>query len=71
MTPVAHLCWSSAWAGIAAAAVERAQRFIRKAARGADGQMPPGAAHFTAAKMSLAKLRAMIAANLDLCRARA
>jgi len=66
MTPVAHLCWSSAWAGIAAAAVERAQRFIRKAARGAGGQMPPGAAHFTAARMSLAKLRAMIAANLDL-----
>jgi acyl-CoA dehydrogenase len=66
MTPVAHLCWSSAWAGIAAAAVERAQRFIRKAARGAGGQMPPGAAHFTAAKMSLAKLRAMIAVNLDL-----
>ena len=65
MTPVAHLCWASAWAGIAAAAVERAQAFIRKAARGAGGQMPPGAAHFTAAKMSLAKLRAMITANLD------
>ncbi|HTB01162.1 MAG TPA: acyl-CoA dehydrogenase family protein [Bradyrhizobium sp.] len=65
MTPVAHLSWSSAWAGIAAASVERAQAFIRKAARGAGGQMPPGAAHFTAAKRSLAKLRAMIAANLD------
>jgi acyl-CoA dehydrogenase len=65
MTPVAHLCWSSAWAGIAAASVERAQLFIRKAARGAGGQMPPGAAHFTAAKMSLAKLRAIITANLD------
>jgi acyl-CoA dehydrogenase len=65
MTPVAHLCWASAWAGIAAAAVERAQAFIRKAARGAGGQMPPGAAHFTAAKMTLAKLRAMITANLD------
>jgi acyl-CoA dehydrogenase len=65
MTPVAHLCWSSVWAGVAAAAVERAQRFIRKAARGAGGQMPPGAAHFTAAKMSLAKLRAMITTNLD------
>ncbi|MEI9922999.1 MAG: acyl-CoA dehydrogenase family protein [Bradyrhizobium sp.] len=65
MTPVAHLCWASAWAGIAAAAVERAQLFIRKAARGAGGQMPPGAAHFTAAKMSLAKLRAMVTANLD------
>jgi acyl-CoA dehydrogenase len=65
MTPIAHLCWSSVWAGIAASAVERAQLFIRKAARGAGGQMPPGAAHFTAAKMSLAKLRAMITANLD------
>jgi acyl-CoA dehydrogenase len=65
MTPVAHLCWSSAWAGIAAAAVERAQAFIRKAARGAGGQLPPGAAHFNAARMTLAKLRAVITANLD------
>jgi acyl-CoA dehydrogenase len=65
MTPVAHLCWSSAWAGIAAAAVERAQSFIRKAARGAGGQLPPGAAHFNAARMTLAKLRAIITANLD------
>lgn len=65
MTPVAHLCWSSVWAGIAAASVERAQRFIRKAARGAGGQMPPGAAHFTAARMALTKMRAMIASNLD------
>ena len=65
MTPVAHLCWSSVWAGIAAAAVERAQLFIRKAARGSGGQMPPGAAHFTAAKMTLTKLRAMITSSLD------
>src|SRR3954468_8160095 len=65
MTPVAHLCWSSVWAGIAAAAVDRAQLFIRKAARGAGGQMPPGAAHFTAAKMSLTKLRAMITSTMD------
>jgi acyl-CoA dehydrogenase len=65
MTPVAHLCWSSVWAGIAAAAVERAQGFIRKAARGAGGQMPPAAAHYTSAKMSLTKLRAVITASLD------
>jgi len=65
MTPFAHLCWSSAWAGIAAAAVERAQRFIRKAARAAGGQMPPAATHFTAAKRSLSRLRAMITTNLD------
>jgi acyl-CoA dehydrogenase len=64
-TPFAHLCWSSAWAGIAVAAVERAQRFIRMAARGASGQMPPAAAHFTAARRSLAKLRAMITTNID------
>jgi acyl-CoA dehydrogenase len=65
MTPVAHLCWSSVWAGIAAAAVDRAQLFIRKAARGAGGQMPPGAAHFTSAKMSLTKLRAIITSTMD------
>jgi acyl-CoA dehydrogenase len=65
MTPVAHLCWSSVWAGIAAAAVDRAQMFIRKAARGSAGQMPPGAAHFTAAKMALTKLRAIIATTMD------
>src|ERR1700674_4184585 len=65
MTPVAHLCWSSVWAGIAAAAVDRAQLFVRKAARGSGGQMPPAAAPFTAARMSLTKLRAVITANLD------
>jgi acyl-CoA dehydrogenase len=65
MTPVAHLSWSSAWAGIAAASVERAQAFIRKAARGSGGQMPPAAAHFTSAKLSLTKLRALITASLD------
>jgi acyl-CoA dehydrogenase len=65
MTPIAHLCWSSVWAGIAAAAVERAQMFIRKAARGSGGQMPPAAAHFTAAKMNLTKLRAIVTAALD------
>jgi acyl-CoA dehydrogenase len=65
MTPVAHLCWSSVWAGIAAAAVDRAQLFIRKAARGAGGQMPPGASHFTSAKMSLTKLRAVITSTMD------
>jgi acyl-CoA dehydrogenase len=32
--------------------------------------MPPGAAHFTAAKMTLTRLRAMIAAHLDLYTAR-
>lgn len=65
MTPVAHLCWSSVWAGIAAAAVEKAQVFTRKAARGSGGQLPPGAAHLTRAKASLNQLRGLIAATAD------
>ncbi|WP_439392885.1 acyl-CoA dehydrogenase family protein [Bradyrhizobium sp. PMVTL-01] len=70
MTPVAHLCWSSVWAGIAAAAVDRAQLFVRKAARGAGGNTPPAAAHFTSARMTLTKLRAVIAASLQFYEAR-
>src|SRR5262252_3624339 len=42
MMPVAHLTWSSVWAGVAAGAVERAKRFVRGAARNSNGQMPPG-----------------------------
>ncbi len=61
MTPTAHLLWSGVWAGIAAAAVERAQMFTRRAARGAGGQLPPGAAHVTRAAATLQQLRGGIA----------
>ncbi len=64
MTPVAHLCWSSVWSGIAASAVERAQTFTRKAARGAGGQLPPGAAHYTKATSSLRTLCGLVNAAL-------
>ena len=46
MTPMAHILWSAAWSGIAAAAVDRAQLFLRKAARQSKGQMPPGCRAF-------------------------
>jgi acyl-CoA dehydrogenase len=62
--PVAHLTWSAVWAGTAATAVERARSFIRSAARGANGQVPPGAAHLTRASLSLRTLRAVIASAL-------
>ena len=65
MMPVAHLAWSGAWAGIAAAAVERARAFIRKAAHGAGDTMPPGAQHLTRASASLRTLRSLIAAALQ------
>ncbi len=60
MTPVAHVLWGAVWAGIAAAAVERAQGFVRTAARRAKGQLPPGAAHYTRAQSALRSLRMMV-----------
>ena len=63
MVPTAHLFWSSVWAGIAAGAVERSRKFMRKAAR-AGGDLPPGLPHFTRALASLRSLRALIAAAL-------
>jgi acyl-CoA dehydrogenase len=65
MMPVAHLTWSAVWSGLAAAAVERARRFVRNAARHAGGQLPPGAAHLTRATTSLRTLRAIVASALQ------
>jgi acyl-CoA dehydrogenase len=65
MTPVAHLAWSGAWAGIAASAVDRARAFVRKATHGAGGTMPPGADHLTRACASLRTLRSLIGAALQ------
>jgi len=65
MMPFAHLAWSSAWTGIAAAAVERARAFVRKAAQRSGGSLPPGATHLTRAIASLRTLRCLIAASLQ------
>ena len=65
MVPVAHLTWASVWTGIAAGALERAQFFIRRAARQAKGQLPPGAAHFTRANALLRTLRSLVASSLQ------
>jgi acyl-CoA dehydrogenase len=62
--PAAHLTWSSAWAGIAAAAADRARAFVRKAVQCGDGALPPGAAHLTRADASLQRLRALIGGAL-------
>ncbi len=61
MTPAAHVFWSAAWAGIAAAATAKAQKFVRHVSRQSGGNLPPGAANLTSAIASLVKLRAMIA----------
>jgi acyl-CoA dehydrogenase len=64
MVPFAHLCWGSVWTGIAASATTRAQAFIRNAARQANGQVPPGAPHFTQALATLRTLRGLISSGL-------
>ena len=64
MVPCAHLLWGSVWAGIAAVATAKAQSFIRHAMRQANGQMPPGAAHFTQAVSSLRSLRGVLSSAL-------
>jgi acyl-CoA dehydrogenase len=65
MMPVTHLVWSSVWAGVAAAAVDRARTFVRKAAHQANGTMPPAATHLTRAGASLRALRGIIAGALQ------
>ena len=65
MMPVAHLFWSAAWTGIAAAAVERARGFVRKAAQRAGGTLPPAASHLTRANASLRTLRGLIASSVQ------
>ncbi len=63
MVPTAHLMWSGNWAGIAAGAVDRARKFMRKAQR--SGATPPGVPHFIQAQTNLRALRALIAASLN------
>ena len=63
MVPTSHLMWAGNWAGVAAGAVDRAKKFLRKAQRGG-GDLPPGVPHFTKALANLRGLRALIAAML-------
>ena len=61
--PIAHLAWSAVWAGIAAAAVERARQLVRQAA--SKGSKPPGGHYFTRASATLINLRWIIASALQ------
>jgi acyl-CoA dehydrogenase len=64
MMPVAHLTWSSVWAGIAAGALERSRRFVRMAAARSNGHLPPGAAQLAQGTMTLRSLRHSILGTL-------
>jgi acyl-CoA dehydrogenase len=62
MMPVAHLAWSSVWAGIAAATLQRARGFVLQSMRAANGKAPSGAVHLTRAASTFETLRNRIAA---------
>jgi acyl-CoA dehydrogenase len=64
MMPVTHVLWAACWSGVAAGAVERAQLFVRKAARGAKGALPPGAPLATEALQSLMALTGFVSSAL-------
>ncbi len=60
MVPTAHIFWTSVWAGIAAAALEKARRFVRMVSRKSGGNPPPGALHMARAMSAHTMLRALI-----------
>lgn len=60
MVPFAHILWGSVWAGVATAAVTKAQAFVRAAARKSGGQLPPGATRLGKAMYTLRTLRATL-----------
>jgi acyl-CoA dehydrogenase len=64
MVPFAHVLWGSVWAGVASAAVARAQAFVRNAMRHSGGQLPPGAPQLTRAMASLRTLRSTLASTI-------
>ena len=64
MVPSSHLLWSSVWAGVAAAAVERARRYTRRSWRGGS-KSAPSAHYYAKAQSSLRAIRALISSGLD------
>ncbi len=61
MLPVAHVLWSSAWAGIATAAVDKARHYMRSEARTKPGITPPGAARLAELSAAHQQLTELVA----------
>jgi acyl-CoA dehydrogenase len=60
MLPVSHIVWASVWLGIAAAAVERARRFVRAEARKHPGTAPPAAIHLAELVATYQQMEALV-----------
>ncbi|NRG16344.1 acyl-CoA/acyl-ACP dehydrogenase [Rhizobiales bacterium] len=64
MLAVSHLLWGALWYGIAADAVNRAQSFVRAAARRQPGSTPPGALRLAEASSLLQQVKGNVVAGL-------
>ncbi len=71
MVPYAHLDLEFRLDRRSAGAVDRVQKYLRKAARMSGGQMPSGARHFGLAKSSLSRARALLTSRAISSRASA
>lgn len=60
-----HLLWACVWFGIASDAMQKAQSFIRAAARKSSGTIPPGADRLAQAAAKLQVLKSTIRSGFD------
>ena len=60
MVPFSHILWANAWLGIATAAFDRAQRFVRMLAHQTPGTTPPAAIRLAELSVRLQELRSLV-----------
>jgi acyl-CoA dehydrogenase len=60
MLPVSHVLWSSVWLGLAAAAVDRARRFVRTEARKNPGVTSPAAVRLSELMTVFQQMEALV-----------
>jgi acyl-CoA dehydrogenase len=60
MVPFSHILWANVWLGIATAAFERSQNFVKLQARQNPGTTPPSAFKLSDMSVQMAEIRALI-----------
>ncbi|HXE12090.1 MAG TPA: acyl-CoA dehydrogenase family protein [Bryobacteraceae bacterium] len=60
MVPFSHILWANVWLGIAAAAFERSQSFVKLQARQNPGTTPPSALKLSGMSVRMAEIRSLI-----------
>lgn len=65
MLPVSHVVWSSVWLGIADAALEKARKYVRTAARKQPGKATPGALRLAEVASTAQQFADLVGASAD------